>query len=535
MTTPQKTAFVTGSPVRSQVREGSTGILQLGAGAESRRFIPNCDEDAARSLLLEFQELLNLTGTPLKSNYRADGFNWYPTMVSFLYWYVFWPFVKYEPLVREWAKGRSQFMWEGGGSFRTLIELLADEKPKRPLKTRLHYFLMKWSNRAVLRHYPADLLFFRFARKDFRTVEIRKALEALGVRYLDVVPAPSIRELLSSLLRGGRDYHFSQPPRMDRGNRFGYRYPLDHLDPFKRKLFAAAIRAVETLITSCLVEYRDHERALRDCKAATFYGLDDVNAYVFPILYACRTRGMRTIGHQHGAYVKRHAAYRMEGIEASAFAWFDHVIVWGEYWREKMQRDSTAYPPDFFVVGSNKFSSLPSSGQASDRHPKTVLVPYEFLANTTKVGRYIERLVELGYCVLFKARPDEELADQLEAYSLSPACRQQLKLAAKLDADTMQEIDIVAGTMTTLIYEMLPYNKVVWVLDTEFRHLFDLVEEGMAHLIRLDDLLPPGQMPPAKLTRTCIPSERLFGVESLIDTLRNQVMVRGVPAPYLPT
>lgn len=507
-----------------RVHEGNTGILQLENAQETRRFVPNCDQDAARALLLEFQELKDVRGVSLKSNYHAEGFSWYPTTVSFLYWYVFWPFVKYEPLVREWADGRADFVWEGGGSLRSLIELLADENPKRSLKSRLHYLLMKWGNRAVLRRCPADLLFFRFAQKDFRTVEIRKALDALKVRYLEVVPAPSIRELLSTLLRGGRDYHFTQPPPMTRGNRFRHDYSLKHLEPLKRKLFAAAIRAVETSITSCLVEYRDHRRALRHSKASTFYGLDDVNGYVFPILYACRARGMRTIGHQHGAYVKRHAAYRMEGIEATDFVWFDHVIVWGEYWREKMWRDSTAYSPDFFVVGSNKFSSLPAPAGVTHRQPMTVLIPYEFLANTSKVGKYIERLVELGYRVFFKARPDEEFADQLDVYGLSPNCRKQLTITARLDAETMQKIDIVAGTMTTLIYEMLPYNKIIWVLETEFRHLFDLIEEGLAHLIRLDDLRYPEQMPPEKMARTCIPRERLFGAESLNDTLRKHVV-----------
>ena len=218
--------------------------MELGHGLECRRFIPNCDQDAARSLLLEFQELHDTGGRPLKSNYPAEGFNWYPTTVSFLYWHVFWPFVKYEELVREWAEGRSRYDWAGGGSFRTLIELFTDEKPKRSLKTRLHYLLMKWSNRAVLRRHPADLLFFRFARKDFRTVEIRKALDALKVRYLEVVPAPSIRELFTSLLRGGNEYHFSQPPPMNRGNRFGHTYRLDHFEPLKRQLFAADRKSV---------------------------------------------------------------------------------------------------------------------------------------------------------------------------------------------------------------------------------------------------------------------------------------------------
>ena len=508
------------SPVRIRLSEGITGILQLETGRESRRFIPNCDQDAARALLLELQELLDTNGAPLRSNYHAEGFNWYPTMVSFLYWYVFWPFVKYEPLVRDWAEGRSVFEWDGGGSFRQLIELLSDDAPRRSLATRLHYLLMKWGNRAVLRRNRPDLLFFRFAREDFRTVEIRKTLDSLEVRYLQVVPAPSTRELLSSVLRGGSGYHFSQPPPMNRGNRFGHSYPLDHLDPLKRKLFTAAIRAIERSITSCLIEYRDHERALRRCTASAFYGLDDVNGYVFPILYACRTRGIRTIGHQHGAYVKRHAAYRMEGIEAGEFVWFDHVIVWGEYWREKMRRISTAYPPDFFIVGSNKFTSIPASETAHRPHPGTVLVPYEFLPNTTRIGEYLDRLVALGYRVFFKARPDGDPADQLDAYNLSAACRREIRITNALDAETVREIDIVAGTMTSLIYEMLPYDKVIWIFDTEFRHLFDLVEEGLAHLIRLDELFPPEQMPPDKLTRTCVPAESLFGVEPLIDTLR---------------
>ena len=525
MTTPQESALVAGPPDCFRVREGNTGILQLGTGPESRRFIPNCDEDAARSLLLEFQELQNSGGVPLKSNYRAEGFNWYPTTVSFLYWYVFLPFVKYEPLVREWAGGKARFHWDGGGSFRTLIELLADEKPKRPLKMRLHYLLMKWSNRVVLRRSPADLLFFRFARKDFRTVEIRKALDTLGVRYLDVVPAPSIRELLSSLLRGGRDYCFTQPPAMNRGNRFGHSYPLDHLDPLKRKLFAAAIRAVETSITSCLVEYHDHERALRRCKASTFYGLDDVNGYVFPILYACRTRGMRTIGHQHGAYVKRHAAYRMEGIEAGEFVWFDHVIVWGEYWREKMRRDSTAYPPDFFIVGSNKFSSFPSSGETRHRHPKTVLIPYEFLANTAKIGKYMQKLLDLGYRVAFKPRPDDDLDEQLEAYCLPASYRERLTIMPKLDEAALAEIDIVAGTMTTLLYELLPCNKVIWVLDTEFHHLDDLVEEHFAVRVRLADL---DKLDDSFFRPTRADAVSLFGKASLEETLRDHVLRAGI-------
>lgn len=505
------------------VQEGLTGILTLSTDSSTETFIPDYDQDKARELLLEFQELKDEAARPLKSNYHAERFNWYPSMVSFLYWYLFFPAVKYAPLLRDWMEGRRSFTFQNEGQFRTLINLFDGSSRRRSVKHRLHYLLMRWHNRLAART-PAELLFFRFAHKDFRTEEIRKALGQLGVVSLNVVPAPRTSRIIASFFKRERDYFYSQPPTTARGNRFRIRYPLPGTDEFKRRIFEAAISAVECSITGFIVEYRHHLQALRRCPAKTFYGLDDMNGYVFPVLYASRTLGLRTVGHQHGAYVRRHAAYMMEGIEPADLQWFDRVIVWGEFWRAKMQRCSKAYAEDYFVVGSNKFSALPCATIVPERTPRNVLIPYEFLANTARVGEFIGGLLDLGYQVSFKPRPDNDLGEQLDSYRLPPRHRERLKIVSKLDAEALDEIDIVAGTMTTLIYELLPCDKIIWVLETEFRHLYDLVEEGMAHLIGLGDLRPPGQMPSAMLTRTCVPSESLFGAESLDCALRKHVL-----------
>jgi hypothetical protein len=92
---------------------------------------------------------------------------------------------------------------------------------------------------------------------------------------------------------------------------------------------------------------------------------------------------------------------------------------------------------------------------------------------------------------------------------------------ANLDDATLEKIDIVAGTMTTLIYELLPCNKIIWILETEYRHLEDLAEEGLAHKIRYADL---GRLNETFFTRTCLPAERLFGSEPLTDTLQKHVV-----------
>ena len=356
-----------------RVREGNTGILYLtsidrkgssvarsevaayGTGAKRDRdeelFVPNYDMDAARELLREFQELKQRDGCPLRASYKAGRYNWYPAMVSYLFWYVFFPYVKYQPLVSAYLHGQRQFLWKTDGTFRSLINLLEGQN-NSSIKTRIHYWLVKWNNRLVVRRSRVDLLYFSFGRDDFRAKEIRETLSQLGARFIEVVPRTSFFKMLRNMLGGGKDYYYGREPT---GNKFGYSYNLTGLSAEKTKLFEAAIQAVERSITSYLIEYEDHLKALQKCDAHTFYGMDDINGYIFPLLYACHTRGMRTIGHQHGAYVKRHIGYVMPGITHEDFTWFDRVIVWGEYWKDKLLKASKLYAPEFFIIGANKF------------------------------------------------------------------------------------------------------------------------------------------------------------------------------------
>jgi hypothetical protein len=93
-------------------------------------------------------------------------------------------------------------------------------------------------------------------------------------------------------------------------------------------------------------------------------------------------------------------------------------------------------------------------------------------------------------------------------------------LQGPLNGELLSKIDIVAGTMTTLVYELLPAGKIIWYLDTPYRHLQDLVEEGLAHRIRLEDIQPLGHMPTDLTTPTVASAEGFFGSETVEETLR---------------
>jgi hypothetical protein len=514
-----------------KVEEGPTGILRLTASSSPpETYLPNCDMDAAIELLKEFQLLRDAdTGTLLKDNYHCEGFDWYPTMVSQLFWYVFLPWVKYHPLALDSIQGRKKFVFDGPGNFRGLILALGSASGRSPRvswKLHLHEWMWKLNNELLVRRKKCDVVFFRFAEKDFRSREILTSLANLGVSYIPAVPSHSIWTAAANIIKRGSNYYFAQPPPTWHGNRFKMSYNLKGLTVDKRALFSAAVLLVERTITTCVADMQLHRRWLGRSGAQVFYGFDDVNTYLFPLLYAARSLGIFTLGHQHGAYVKRHAGYTLPGLPDRSFVWFDRVLVWGPYWRDKMIREAPVHPPEIWALGSNKLqhSFTPRKANVCGSPPSNILIPYEFLTDTATVGRFIRRFVECGYTVWFRPRPDETIASQLDAYLLPEAVRGKLHLAqGPMNDDLLSKIDIVAGTMTTMIYELLPAGKIVWYLDTPYRHLLDLAEEGVSHNIRLEDIRPPGQMPAATTRPTAVEAKDYFGTKTLHDTLQQHL------------
>lgn len=525
-----------------RVLEGPTGILRLASpGTPPETYLPHCDMDAAIELLKEFQELKDSsTGATLKDNYHCEGFNWYPAMVSQLFWYVFLPWIKYFPLAVDAINRRTDFVFESEGHFRSLLQTLDLASTRRvrvSWKLHLHEWLWKLNNELLVWRKKGDAIFFRFAAKDFRSKDILERLDELGINYIPAVPSHSIWTALSNIFRRGPDYFFAQPPPTWHGNRFERCYQLAGLPPEKTVLFAAAISLVERTLTSCVADMHLHRRWFRKCGARIFYGFDDVNTYLFPLLYAARSLGLFTLGHQHGAYVKRHAGYTLPGLPDRSFVWFDRLLVWGPYWRDKMMRDAPVHPPEIWTVGSNKLKHVytPSRGQTSDPTPSNILIPYEFLADTAAIGKYIRRFVDCGYTVWFRPRPEGPVNAQLDAYLLPEETQEKVQLVrGPLNDELLTKIDIVAGTMTTMIYELLPAGKIVWYLDTPYRHLQDLVEEGLAHHIYLEDIQPPGHMSADLTKKTFIHVAELFSKKGLREVLQSNLAARLAQGNCLP-
>ena len=505
-----------------RVREGNTDILYIThEDGSEERFIPDYDLDKANELLMRFYTLKDSTGKVIKDNYKVSGINWFPTVVSYLYWYVFYKYIQYEMLLKDIIDGKYSVEFENKRGFYGIYDLFISSPKTNSFKRFISNLLIRTNNKRVIKGCNYDLLFYRYGLNDFRTTDIKKTLDELSVDYLQVVN-PTLADIIYNIWRLKPKPHYFLGG-IASHNIFSCQYDLEQYDKYHKRLFSSAIKKINEIIASFIYEYQMHKKILRNSKARVFYGLDDAND-VYPILYACSDLSIKTIGHQHGAcYIKRHAAYIMDGIEPGEYKWFDNVIVWGEYWRDHALKNTKVYLHDFFLIGSNKLQSYSYSisKSSSDRDSrKNVLIPYEFLANTYLIGKYIRKLVDLGYTIYFKARPDEEVKDELDAYCLPEECKKQIIVVQDITDAFMAEIDIVAGTQTALIYELLPYGKEIWIFDTEFRLLYDLVEQGYAKLVKYEDL------DCLRINNQCVEINKdyFFNPMSLTDTINKYVL-----------
>lgn len=502
-----------------RVREGNTGILYLtDSEGNEERYIPDYDLDKARELLLEFQELKDVHGKSIKDNYWAEGFNWYPTMVNFLYGQVFFSYVKYKPIIEKLIDNKVQFEFENKANFHRLVSIIVGKSEGYFIRKRVFNVLLRFNNWLVLQKFHRGFLFFRYTPDDFRTAKAKKVFDDLGINYIEVL-APEKKLLLSNLVKRKPYYFFGG---LAFKNIFGHSYRIEGGDSYRKMLFTTAISRIEQTMSSFVIEFRRHCAAMKGKNLKTFYGIDDTQI-VYPILYACQKLGIKTITHQHGAaYNKKHASYVMEGIERNDYRWFEKIIVWGKYWKNQLLTISKVYSPDKIVEGSSLFEFDYSNNGSVSPQPRNILVPYEFLTNTYKVGRYVMKFIDLGYNTYFKPRADEELNDQLEAYCLPEEYIRKLNIVHRITPEFMRTIDIVVGTMTTLVYQLLPYNKVIWVLDTEYRYLDHLVDEGLARKVKYENL---DTLDDYYFTKTKITVEDFFNPEPLEMTLRKHVIL----------
>jgi len=458
--------------------EGNSGVLELvGADGIIEIYRPDCDLDKAKDLLYKFYQSKTSNASIIKESYYINELNWFPTSIGMLYWHYFYQIVKYKPIIDKVISGEIEVLECSPGRFKKIMELVhwyPQHSLIQKLIKRIYHFIIQTRNFIITKK-SGDILLFQYKPEDFRTSQIYDALKTkFSVVKLCNVPLKDIwRYFFDTSV-----YIYVEP--------YANSYSNIELADDSDFVFNGAIKYTSWIINKNLTSYHSHARLFKHMDYSLLIGLDDTTI-VYPLLYALSDKSIHSLGIQHGAYVSRHEDYIMNG-GIKDYKWFDNVIVWGDYWKRLILKHSNLFDDSYHIVASNKHSyNYKLTDTLNER--KVVLIPHEFLADTIAVGEYIRKFIDQGFDVHFKVRPgtNDEIDDQLHAYFLGDY-HEKITIIEEITSDQMSCVGVIAGTSTTLLFDLLPFQKPIFLLDTPLKFIMDMADDGFARLISMSDM-----------------------------------------------
>lgn len=463
------------------VREGNSGILYIRNGSDPERVIsPNCSLEEAKSMMDDFIKRYDQEFCE-DEDLTVGGIKWVDVCRCNIFWNYFWVVTRYKELIKTWFLGGIYFEHLQPGALRSFCNNFSNSK-KSKLRYLVKRFLMGallMRNRFILKYLKQDVLFISMTSDNFRVKEIVQSISE--DRLVREIIFFNIKEIKKTFFNSKYILHFPNEIGMSVKRQLKNN---DLVEPFENlHIYENAFIYSSGIIKNHIKVYNEFNFLFSGIKLPLLVGMDDC-MYSFPYLIAAKKNKIRTIGIQHTRYCKGQIEYCSYGGEFDL--WFDALLVWGPYWKTKFLENNHVIRPSNIFVCSNKHRYDYSKVELGEDRPIGVLVPYEFLADTRHVGAYIRVLLDFGCSVYFKPRSDEPILDQIAAYHLGEY-ESKVSILMDITPSSMAKIDIVVGTWSTLMYDLVPYNKEMWVLDTTVTMLDEMVQDGYAKKVKLSN------------------------------------------------
>lgn len=265
------------------------------------------------------------------------------------------------------------------------------------------------------------------------------------------------------------------------------------------------------------------ERVFRMVGTVRVLSIDDIRNF-HEVIAAARGAHIPSLVFQHGRFNRHLVGWRYVGIDARLCVMPDRYVVWNQFWREQLMSLSPLFAlhAERILIGGSphKTHYVPMLGTTNGAELH-ILIPFEPQADRKEVSSYILALLQDPAAhIYFKVRPDASAEDQLRG--LSDAITQHPRFACvqQLTPATLATINVVLGSYSTFLYEMVEAQKPVGVLQMQSTQAQDLVEAELAQLVSVSDIVPTvralAELPQDVLARR---SSVLRSVDDLHSTL----------------
>ena len=454
-------------------------------GSESLTFPARHDLYKARRLIDWLNGLTTRSGVPIYNHWQYHGRCVYPFLLERLFWEVIVPWVLYREAFEAIEAAERPVVIRGGmGWFRKLWHIVHGE-PQGAWHKRIAYSV--GSRLARLNSRPERIIFYSISPQDFRTEEIRGSLSRLGITYSFARTFSTKRDWRCAA--GPHSNIFlSLPPRSLYSDSSAFAVPEN--PEFPSRIVRRILDHIDSCCRQSMEEISAFDQMFRKHRPGVIYGIDDVSI-VNPLIAAASLHQIPTIGHQHSTYTKWHYGWMRHSLPtaANSLHW-SRLMVWGTHWKRKLLQHSRVFGEHEIEIACPmrappKFKSK-RNAPATHLAQRTILIPYEFLADVVAIGKYIDVMLDKGWRVVLKVRPDEVPLDQLGAYCLQHSTG--VELTTSLSDALLSGVDAIAGTSSSLLYELLVTGIPVWYLETRHCVMEELVADGFAHSVTHDVL-----------------------------------------------
>ena len=334
---------------------------------------------------------------------------------------------------------------------------------------------------------------------DFRMGELYKYLVGRGIPFLEILHGIPGKKLLKNFRARGRLVIYLE---VAVGvywalKRLGRRRKFPRLD-YGRIAWDGFTSAEKEFTESILPKYIEHAeltafkmdfftRLFRMLKPKMFLTIDDTR-YYHELLFAARQNGIQSHAFQHGRFDRYITPLMFYGLPAQKCILPDFFWTWNTYHQQKLIRLSDVFRmfPDRVRVGGKPFDKhIPQFGiHHSIKNRITVLMLAERYAPPREIEAFIEKILERGMNIIFSLRTDISLDDQRRLFNLERYDgNKNFRVVAGFTQQDWDSVDVVAGTSSTFLDELIEAGKPVAVLDTTTTTIEDLVEDGLAEML----------------------------------------------------
>jgi len=220
---------------------------------------------------------------------------------------------------------------------------------------------------------------------------------------------------------------------------------------------------------------------LKRTKITVFFTIDDLRYYSL-LIVSSRKLNIASYAFQHGHFTKYHVGWlQMTSLVGKKIA-PDFLLVWSDYWKKELLRLGTYIEKKSIVIAGYQERTLKITEKNAKKTDNKigVLIPREARCPYEEVKKYTEAIINCPNTeVFFKLRAGISTEDQLKDYNFEKGLLSKMSIVTDLK-EVIDKIDVVAGTYSTLLYDMIAFEKPVIIFETSSDYGEGMVLNGMA-------------------------------------------------------